>query len=232
MLLEIKELISKAQKGDREAMGELVARNRGLIHSAVLRFKGRGEPDDLFQIGAMGLMKAVRRFDMSYDVEFSTYAVPMIIGEIKRFLRDDGIIKVSRSYKELARRAYSIMERRGELGMSELAEELSVSPEELTQAMEAVRPPDSIDRPMAGADGRPSALLDALPCEDKEDDLILRICLKQAINSLPSRERSIIVLRYFKDKTQSEVAGILGLSQVQISRLEKKVLARMREEIG
>ncbi|MCH5187633.1 MAG: sigma-70 family RNA polymerase sigma factor [Oscillospiraceae bacterium] len=232
MLQEIKELIVKAQKGDREAMGELVAKNRGLIHSAVLRFKGRGETDDLFQIGAMGLMKAVRRFDMSYDVEFSTYAVPMIIGEIKRFLRDDGIIKVSRSYKELARRAYSIMERRGELGMSELAAELSVSPEELIQAMEAVRPPDSIDRPMAGTDGRLSVVLDALPSEDREDDLIMRICLKQAINSLPSRERSIIVLRYFKDKTQSEVAGILGLSQVQISRLEKKVLARMREEIG
>lgn len=232
MLDEIKELIGRAQKGDRDAMEELVKRNSGLIRSAALRFKGRAEPDDLFQLGAIGLIKAVRRFDMSYGVEFSTYAVPMIVGEIKRFLRDDGLIKVSRSYKELVRRAYAVMERRGDIGVDELAGELGVSVEELIRAMEAVRPPDSIDRPPAGSDSKDSSLAALLPDENREDDLVLRICLKQAIMNLPSRERKIIVLRYFKDKTQSEVASILGLSQVQISRLEKKVLARMREEIG
>lgn len=231
MLCEVKELISRARNGDREAMGELVAANRGLIYSVVRRFTGRAELDDLFQIGAIGFIKAVRRFDMSYDVELSTYAVPMIMGEIKRFLRDDGIIKVSRGYKELARRACSVMEKRGDLPVSELAKELGVSGDELTQALEAVRPPDSIDRPTA-ADGRASSVLDGLADEDKEDDLIMRICLKQAIMSLPSRERSIIVLRYFKDKTQSEVAAMLGLSQVQISRIEKRVLAQMKREIG
>lgn len=232
MLDEVKELITNAQHGDRAAMGEIVTRNRGLIHSAVARFRGRGEPEDLFQIGAIGLMKAVRRFDMSYGVEFSTYAVPMILGEIKRFLRDDGPIKVSRSCKELARRAYAVMELQGDMNISELAEKLEVTPEELTQAMEAVRRPDSIDRSVTNSDGKPMLLMDTIPAENKEDDLILRLCLKQAIMSLPSRERKIIVLRYFKDKTQSEVAGMLGLSQVQISRIEKKVLARIREEIG
>lgn len=232
MLDELKELIARAQQGDRDAMGEIVVRNRGLIHSAVLRFQGRGETDDLFQLGAMGLMKAVRRFDMSYGVEFSTYAVPMIMGEIKRFLRDDGLIKVSRSYKELARRAYAVMDRQGEMSVGELAEKLEVTPEELTQAMEATRRPDSIDRSVSGGDGKPMLLMETIPGENREDDLILRLCLKQAINSLPSRERTIIVLRYFKEKTQSEVAGLLGLSQVQISRLEKKVLAKIREEIG
>ncbi|MGN1098113.1 MAG: sigma-70 family RNA polymerase sigma factor, partial [Clostridia bacterium] len=129
---DMKELIGLAQQGDRGAMEKIVLNNRGLIYSAVSRFSERGEADDLFQIGAMGLMKAVMRFDMSYGVEFSTYAVPMIIGEIKRFLRDDGIIKVSRSYKELARRAYNLMEKNGEMSISELAEKVGVSTEELT----------------------------------------------------------------------------------------------------
>ncbi len=232
MLDEVKELIIKAQQGDRRAMGTLVERNRGLIHNAVRRFQGRAEADDLFQIGAIGLMKAVRRFDMSFNVEFSTYAVPMIIGEIKRFLRDDGLIKVSRSYKELARRACAVMEKCGDITVDELARRLEVSTEELAQAMEAVRRPDSIDRSVTGSDGKALRLMDTIPGENGEDDLIMRICLKQAIESLPCRERRIIVLRYFRNKTQAEVAGLLGLSQVQISRLEKKVLARMRTEIG
>ncbi len=232
MLDEVKNLICRAQQGDRAAMGELLARNRGLIRSAVSHFRGRGDPEDLFQIGAIGMMKAVTRFDMSYNVEFSTYAVPMIIGEIKRFLRDDGLIKVSRVYKELARKAHALTETRGDMSIAELSAELSVSPEELTQALEAARLPDSIDRPVTNSDGKAVPLMDTIPAENREDDLILRICLKEAVRSLPSRERKIIVLRYFKDKTQSEVAGMLGLSQVQISRLEKKVLAKIREEIG
>ncbi len=229
MLDEVRDLIIRAQRGEREAMGELVSRNRGLIHSAVNRFRGRGESEDLFQIGAIGLMKAVRRFDLGLGVEFSTYAVPMIIGEIKRFLRDDGLIKVSRGSKELAHRAYALMEHSGNMGVGELAEKLGTSPEELTRAMEAVRRPDSIDRGVT--DDGSATLLERLPAENREDDLILRLSLKQAIAGLPPRERSIIVLRYFAGKTQSQVGGLLGLSQVQISRIEKKVLAQMRESI-
>ncbi len=232
MLDELKQLILRAQDGDSSAMGEIISRNRGLIHSSVSRFASRGESEDLFQIGAMGLMKAVRRFDMSYGVEFSTYAVPMIVGEIKRFLRDDGLIKVSRSYKELARRAYALIERRGDVPLGSIAEELGVSAEALTEAMEAVRRPDSIDRSVQSGDGKPQPLLELIPAENNEDELVLKICLHNAIMGLPSRERKIIVMRYFRDKTQSEVAGELGLSQVQISRLEKKVLAKIREEIG
>lgn len=229
---DIKELIQRAQTGDREAMEKLVISNRGLIHNAVGRFRDRGESDDLFQLGAIGLMKAVKRFDMSYGVEFSTYAVPMIIGEIRRFLRDDGIIKVSRSYKELARRAYAIMEKNSEISMSELAGRLEVSCGELTEAMEAVRRPDSIDRSISDSEGKPVALMDTIPGEDKEDELLTRICLKQVIMELPPRDRVIIVMRYFGNKTQSEVAHSLGISQVQISRLEKKILARMKEKIS
>lgn len=229
---EMKELITRAQAGDRDAMEKIVIENRGLIHNAVGRFRERGESDDLFQLGAIGLMKAVKRFDLSYGVEFSTYAVPMIIGEIKRFLRDDGIIKVSRSYKELARRAYSLMDKDGETNMTELARRLEVSPGELTEALEAVRRPDSIDRSIADSDGKPVALMDTIPGVDREDEILTRICLKQAIRDLPGRERVIIVMRYFGGKTQSEIADALGLSQVQISRLEKKILAQMREKIG
>lgn len=229
---DMKELITLARQGDRNSMEKIVTENRGLIYSAVGRFSGRAEPEDLFQIGAMGLMKAVKRFDMSYGVEFSTYAVPMIIGEIKRFLRDDGIIKVSRSYKELARKAYALMDKKGEMSLRELAEGLGTGVEELTQALEAVRRPDSIDRSVAGADGKPMLLMDTIPSDDAEDDILTKICLKQAIMELPPRERQIIVLRYFQNKTQSEVAGVLGLSQVQISRLEKKILAAMREKIS
>lgn len=229
---DIRELIRQAQSGDREAMEKLVVNNRGLIHNAVSRFRERGESEDLFQLGAIGLMKAIRRFDMSYGVEFSTYAVPMIVGEIRRFLRDDGIIKVSRSYKELARRAYAVMEKNGEMSMAELAQRLEVSAGELTEAMEAVRRPDSIDRSISDNEGKPIALMDTIPGEDKEDELLTRICLKQAIMDLPPRDRVIIVMRYFGNKTQSEVANRLGLSQVQISRLEKKILTRMKEKIG
>ncbi len=229
---EVKELITRAQAGDGAAMERLVKDNRGLILSAVSRFRDRAESEDLFQLGAIGLMKAVKRFDMSYGVEFSTYAVPMIVGEMKRFLRDDGIIKVSRSFKELAGRAFAIMDRTGEMTVGELAERLGVTPAQVTEALEAVRRPDSIDRNISDGDGKPVLLMDTVPCEDGEEDMLTRISLCQAINELPGRDRVIIVLRYFRGRTQSEVAKVLGLSQVQVSRLEKKILANMREKIG
>ncbi len=228
---ETKELIRRAQNGDNDAMEAIVSANCGLIYSAARRFIDRGEWDDLCQLGAIGLIKAVRRFDFGYNVEFSTYAVPMIIGEIKRFLRDDGMIKVSRGLKELARRAYSLMD--GEdISISRLAEKLNVTAEELTEALEASRRPDSIDRSVSDGDGHPMRLMDIIPCDDREDELLTRICLKQAIMELPPRDRMIIALRYFRGKTQSQVAEELGLSQVQISRLEKKLLAAIREKIG
>ncbi len=229
---EVKELIVRAQSGDRAAMNTLVEENRGLILSAVNRFRDRGESDDLFQLGAIGLIKAVRRFDLSYGVEFSTYAVPMIVGEIKRFLRDDGAIKVSRNLKELARRACRLMEKDGEMTVSELAAQLEVTPAQVTEALEAVRRPDSIDRSISDGDGRPISLMDTIPGEDREDELLTRISLRQAIMDLPGRDRVIIVMRYFRGRTQTEVARVLGLSQVQISRLEKKILEEMREKIG
>ncbi len=229
---EVKELITKAQAGDAAAMERLLNDNRGLILSAVSRFRDRGESEDLFQLGAIGLMKAVKRFDLSYGVEFSTYAVPMIVGEMKRFLRDDGIIKVSRSFKELAHRAFSVMDRAGEMTVGELAERLGVTPAQVTEALEAVRRPDSIDRNISDGDGKPVLLMDTIPGEDGEEELLTRISLRQVINELPGRDRVIIVLRYFRGKTQSEVAKVLGLSQVQVSRLEKRILAGMREKIS
>lgn len=229
---EVRELIIRAQSGDRSAMDLLVRANKGLILRAVSRFRDRAESDDLFQLGAIGLIKAVRRFDLDYGVEFSTYAVPMIVGEIKRFLRDDGTIKVSRSLKELARRAGAAMERNGEMTVGQLAAELGVGPERITEALEAVRRPDSIDRSITDGDGRPVMLMDTIAGDDREEELLTRICLRQAIMDLPGRDRVIIVMRYFGGKTQSEVADVLGLSQVQVSRLEKKILAGMREKIG
>ncbi len=232
MVDEVKNLIIQAQKGSREAMGELVKRNSGLIYKEVRRFADRAESDDLFQIGAIGLMKAVRRFDLNYDVELSTYAVPMIAGEIKRFLRDDGIIKVSRRHKELASRAYSLMERTGETALLALADKLEVSPEELTEALEASRRPDSIDRKISDGDGKNMSLMDTIPAESGEEGILMRLSLQSAIMNLTPRERQIIILRYFKDETQSGVAKRLGLSQVQISRIEKKVLEKIRQEIS
>lgn len=232
MLEEVKKLITAAQNGDRDAMGELVKRNNALIRKTASHFVDRGETDDLFQLGAMGFIKAVKRFDLSYNVELSTYAVPMIAGEIKRFLRDDGIIKVSRRHKELARRAYSLMEQTGESALCAVAEKLGVSPEELAEAMEACRKPDSIDREVASPDGKTFSLTEVIAAENREEELLWRLALRSAIDSLPPRERQVIILRYFCDETQADVARRLRLSQVQISRIEKKVLEKIRREIS
>lgn len=232
MLDEVKNLIIEAQNGSSGAMGELVKRNNGLIRKTASHFADRAESDDLFQLGAMGFIKAVQRFDLSYNVELSTYAVPMIAGEIKRFLRDDGIIKVSRRHKELARRAYSLMEQTGETSLYTIAAKLETTAEELTEAMEACRRPDSIDRKISDGDGKAFLLMDTIPAESGEEELLTRLSLHNAIDALPPREKQVIVLRYFKDETQASVARRLGLSQVQISRIEKKVLEKIRREIS
>lgn len=231
----IYEAISLAKDGNEEAKEYVVNKNMGLVWSIVRKFLNRGtEADDLFQIGCIGLIKAIQKFDMTFEVQFSTYAVPMIMGEIKRHLRDDGIIKVSRSLKELSVKARGVMDRLSkELGrdvtIQEVASHLQVSPEELAMALDATVMPESINAKI-GEDGK--EIESTLGCdEDMECEVVNKIAIKDALSNLTARERQIIVLRYFKDKTQSQIAAQLGISQVQVSRIEKKVLAQMRDKI-
>ncbi|ESU30283.1 RNA polymerase sigma70 [Bacillus sp. 17376] len=230
---EVKELILRSQQGDQAARDLIVQKNMRLVWSVVQRFLNRGyEPDDLFQIGSIGLLKSVDKFDLSYDVKFSTYAVPMIIGEIQRFIRDDGTVKVSRSLKETGnkiRKAKDELSKR--LGrvptVNEIAEFLELSPEDVIMAQEASRSPASIHETVYENDGDPITLLDQI--DNGEDGRWFdKIALKEAINELDERERLIVYLRYYKDQTQSEVAVRLGISQVQVSRLEKKILQQMK----
>ena len=234
-------LIASAQQGSAEAQEKLVLNNTALVKSIVRRFLGKGcEYDDLFQIGCMGLVKAINNFDSSYEVRFSTYAVPMIAGEIKRFLRDDGIIKVSRSLRELSIRAASTRESLSaqlgrEPGILEIAEALAVEPEELARALEAARLCVSIYEPAFGADSD-ALVMDVVPVPEEElSGALDRVLLKELLGELQPRERAIIMMRYFMDKTQSETAAALGISQVQVSRLETRILSGLKarlEETG
>ena len=210
----------------------------GLIHHVVKRFLGRGvEAEDLFQIGAIGLVKAVDRFDLSFDVRFSTYAVPMIAGEIKRFLRDDSMIKISRSLKELAIRAARLreellMERGEEPGVEELAERLGVEPEELVQAMDGSAEVEARQKIVYQGDGEGLSLMDKVDQgKDEEETLLRQLLLEQLLSSLEPKERRLIVLRFFHDRTQTQVAEELGMSQVQVSRLEKKILQALKKRM-
>lgn len=233
---EVKELIKKSQEGDQSARDKLVQKNMRLVWSVVQRFLNRGyEPDDLFQIGCIGLLKSVDKFDLSYDVKFSTYAVPMIIGEIQRFIRDDGTVKVSRSLKELnnkIRKAKDELSK--DLGriptINELGEYLDIPPEDIILAQEASRTPSSIHETVYENDGDPITLLDQID-DGNEGKWFDKIALKEAIRELDERERLIVYLRYYKDQTQSEVAERLGISQVQVSRLEKKILIQMKDHM-
>lgn len=232
------ELIKLAQAGDEHAKDIIVKENMGLIWSIVKRFVNRGyEAEDLFQIGSIGLLKCIDKFDLNYDVKFSTYAVPMIMGEIKRFMRDDGMIKVSRPLKEMATKAKyareAIIQRDGrEPTINELAESINVSSEELALAMEAGMEVESLYSTIYQGDGSPIFLIDKLEqTEVCDDNVVDMIALKQIINQLNAKERQIIIMRYFHDKTQSQVAKIIGISQVQVSRIEKKVLQSIREKL-
>lgn len=233
---EVKALIADSQRGDDQARERLIHHNIRLVWSVVQRFMGRGyEPDDLFQIGCIGLLKAVDKFDLSYDVKFSTYAVPMIIGEIQRFLRDDGTVKVSRSLKEAANRIRKTKDELSKkLGRSptikEISEQLDMSPEEVVFAQEANRVPSSIHEKVYENDGDPITLMDQI-ADDEENTWFDKLALKEAIDMLSEREKLIVYLRYYKDQTQAEVAKRLGISQVQVSRLEKKILASMRSSM-
>ena len=210
-------LIQKSHEGDEEAKAQIVEENTGLIWCIVKRFRGRGaEVEDLFQIGSIGLLKAIDKFDLSYDVKFSTYAVPMISGEIKRFLRDDGMIKVSRSLKETAGRANVCREKlRERTGREPTGAEV-----------------ESLHKTIYQKDGREIQLLDKLEeREEREEKLLDHMLLSQLLEQLEPQERRLIYLRYFADKTQTEVGKLMGISQVQVSRMEKKILERMREKI-
>ncbi|PLR84561.1 RNA polymerase sporulation sigma factor SigF [Bacillus sp. V33-4] len=233
---EVKELIKKSQDGDQASRDTIVQKNMRLVWSVVQRFLNRGyEPDDLFQIGCIGLLKSVDKFDLSYDVKFSTYAVPMIIGEIQRFIRDDGTIKVSRSLKEMGN---TIRKAKDELSknlgrvptVSELSEFLQIPAEDIILAQEAGRTPSSIHETVYENDGDPITLLDQIDNGD-EGKWFDKIALKEAISELDEREQLIVYLRYYKDQTQSEVAARLGISQVQVSRLEKKILQQMKDRM-
>ncbi|MFV8829395.1 RNA polymerase sporulation sigma factor SigF [Alkalihalobacterium sp. APHAB7] len=234
---EIKKLIERSQAGDVEARDLIVNRNTRLVWSVVQRFLNRGyEADDLFQIGCIGLIKSVDKFDLSYDVKFSTYAVPMIIGEIQRFLRDDGTVKVSRSIKELGNKIRKVKDELSKtLGrvptVNEIAEKLEISPEEVVFAGEASRSLTSIHETVYENDGDPITLLDQI-ADQTGNKWFDKIALTEAIRHLDERERLIVYLRYYKDQTQSEVAERLGISQVQVSRLEKKILEQIRDQMG
>ena len=225
------ELLRAAQEGDRDACEQAVLENNGLIWSIVRRYYGRGvEPDDLYQLGCLGFLKAIQGFDFSYGTCFSTYAVPKIAGEIRRFLRDDGSVKVGRAIREQAQTLYSKREQlRHDLGrepaLSELAEATGFSMEEIAQVELATDSPESLQRETA--DGL--TLEGMLGTDAPEEGLVERIALREAIDHLPEKERMTILLRYFKGLTQERTARVLGVSQVQISRLERRGLARLRE---
>ena len=228
-------LIKQAQQGDMNASEQLVAQNSGLIWSVAKRFIGRGtEAEDLYQLGCVGFLKAVEGFDLCFGTQFSTYAVPKISGEIRRFLRDDGAVKVSRSIKE---RAAVIKSTRNSLTqalgrdptVAEISRQTGFSPEDIAMAETATASTESIQRE-AGEDG--FCLEDILTDTESEERMVEKIALRQAIEALPERERTVIQLRYFHSLTQQRVAKVLDVSQVQVSRIEKKGLTILRERLS
>ncbi|OOM75053.1 RNA polymerase sigma-F factor [Clostridium puniceum] len=232
------ELLALAKGGDADAMNELIEMNLPLVSSISKKFLNRGyDYEDIFQIGSIGLVKAINNFDLTYNVKFSTYAVPMIIGEIKRFLRDDGMIKVSRNVKSLARKVNFYKEiltkkLKRSPTIEELADYANVDKEEILFAIESSNSLQYLYDTIHQDDGAPVLLIDKLSEKGVDDgNIIERIALKEALQSLDSKARQIIVLRYFKDKTQVQVAKMLGISQVQVSRIEKKVLSQMRKKL-
>lgn len=232
-------LIRMAHEGDKEARETLVMNNVGLVWSIVRHFSGRGyDLEDLFQIGSIGLLKAIDKFNLDFDVKFSTYAVPMITGEIKRFLRDDGMIKVSRSIKELGMRVRSARERMSyELGrepnLEELAQAVGASREEVAASMEAAAEVESIYKAVGNGDDQNLCLLDKIQDEDEaEERLMNQMILKELLLKLSEKDREIIIRRYYDNQTQSQIAADLNISQVQVSRLEKKILRQMREYLN
>ena len=231
-------LIQLAHQGDKEARDTLIKENMGLVYAVARRFLGRGiEQEDLFQIGSIGLIKAVDKFDPSFEVRFSTYAVPMITGEIKRFLRDDGMIKVSRTLKETAGKAYMAREElERKLGreptLTEIAAALQADREELVLAMESGAEVESLQQTIFQGDGSSICLEDNLESgRDQQEEMMNRLLLEEMLSQLPAKERTLLYQRFFQERTQTEIARELGLSQVQVSRMEKRILKELRKKL-
>lgn len=246
--MEEKELFIQAQGGDEKAKEILFSRNIGLVHHVIKRYLGRGcEAEDLFQLGAIGLVKAIEKFDVDYGVCFSTYAVPMIAGEVRRFLRDDGMVKVSRGIKEniwkINRAREKLYQKLGrEVTVQELAAESGLEPEDIVLAMEAGREVESIYKTVYQSDGNEIYLLDMLgdgqvqmgnprEMQDEGDKVLDKMLLEELLKKLNETEQRLIQLRFYENQTQVQVAKCLGMSQVQVSRLEKRVLLRLREYV-
>lgn len=241
------ELVGLAHEGDKQARDALVSENLGLVHAVVRRFDNRGhDREELFQIGCIGLMKAIDNFDITLNLAFSTYAVPMITGEIRRFLRDDGMVKVSRTLKE---NGYKISRARTALALKlgrepsirELAAELDMNVEDIVQAVDANKEVESIYQPIYERDGDEMLLIDQIGgraggyvmCEEPEKEALLnKMVIDQLLETLNEQERRLIELRYFESRTQCDVAAELGMNQVQVSRTEKKILLRLRERLN
>lgn len=233
------ELLKKSKKGDKKAREKIVSLNLGLIWNVVKKFNNRGyESEDLFQIGCIGLLKAIDKFDFSYNVKFSTYAVPMIMGEIRRFIRDDNPIKVSRSLKELSVKIRQAKESlidtlNREPTVNELAKKLNISVEELVVGLEASQRPVSLNAVIYEDNGSPLYLMDQIDSNKiNENNWFDTIALKEALSKLEKLDRQIIVLRYFKDMTQTKVGKLLNMTQVQVSRREKQILKKIRTYIA
>lgn len=231
-------LIRNAHNGDKAAREQLVMDNVGLIWSIVKRFMNRGyESEDLFQIGCIGLMKAIDKFDDSFDVKFSTYAVPMIMGEIKRFLRDDGLIKISRIIKEnqakVLKSAEKLRQKYGrEATVNEIAKEANIEVSDVITAMEAANEVESLHKVIYQGENNEISLMDKIEDEKKENDKIInQIFVSQLLGKLEDEERKIIIMRYYDNLTQLEIAKKMGISQVQVSRMEKKILNRLRKNV-
>lgn len=230
--------VKKAQSGSNEAMENLIKNNQGLIWNIVKRFSGRNyEIEDLYQIGCLGFIKAIRRFDTNFEVQVSTYAVPYILGEIKKYIRDDGIVKVSRSVKELGIKVKQLQneylkKHKEEISIQEIAKELNVDKEEVIFAIEAQRPVESIYQEEQGDEKNKRELISKIPSNNnQENNIVNNMALAQIIENLDSRERQIIILRFYRDKTQTQVGKMLGISQVQVSRIEKNVLSKIKQKL-
>ena len=233
-------IIERAQNGSKEDMTKLIEDNNGLIWSIVRRFSGRGyDIEDLYQIGSIGFIKAIQRFDTSFEVRLSTYAVPYILGEIKRYIRDDGPIKVSRSIKELNVKILELQKEYfnkygRDITLEEISKELKISKEEITMAMDSTRPVDSIESAKYKdnkTDKTVSILEQISTGKDEQTEITNRITIKKLIGELEDKEKEIIMLRYYKQKTQMQVSKILGITQVQVSRIERKVLDKMKKKL-
>lgn len=232
---ETMRLIKLAQQGDEDAKTQLIEHNTPLIKSIVRRYLGRNvEYDDLFQISGVGLLKAIYNFSPEYNVRFSTYAVPMILGEVKRFLRDDGYIKVSRTTKSQAAKIAQFVdnfrkESAADPTVEQIAAEFGIEPSEVVFVMDSARQPLSLYDKNDADGGKSLSLIDKLSLDEKDDDMVDKVILKTVIDSLTPREKKIIMMRYFRDMTQGEIAALLGVSQVQVSRLESKILDKIRQ---